>query len=110
MKKISKLSAAEFPGINEVKFNEWKEAVKKANQNTWIAMIVLVILNIFSYLFFKSVILGGILLVIVLVVINNKPNKLLYQDLDIVLKQILYYCKYDKRYDRVNFDQKLTLG
>lgn len=42
--------------------------------------------------------------------ISNNMRELLYQDLEKSLEQILYYCKYDKRYDRVNFNQKLALS
>lgn len=42
--------------------------------------------------------------------IANNMIQLLYQDLDSILEQILYYCRYDKRYGRANFVQKLTLG
>ena len=76
MKKFSELTAADFPGINEKKFKEWKEAVNTSNKNFLIALIVLILINIVLFLLFKTILLGGILFLIVLAVIFNKPNKL----------------------------------
>jgi hypothetical protein len=75
-KKFNELTAEDFPEVDSEKFNEWKEAVQNANMNTVFVLIGLLILNVFLFLTTGSFILGGLLLVVVLVAINRKPNRL----------------------------------
>ena len=79
MKKFKDLTAEDFPGIDEQKFNEWRDAVDRANKNSLIALGVLIIVNIFTFLLLRSFILGGILLLVVMIIINSKPKRLFKQ-------------------------------
>jgi Transposase DDE domain len=91
-------------------------SLSKERLETIIYMMLIFIVLFQMYIYNMAVVKAGksdiyqISLSKVSIYISNNVEQLLNQDLDPLLKQILYYCKYDKRNDRVNFDQKLTLG
>ncbi len=75
-RKFKELTVEDFPGVDPQKFDEWKEAVMEANQNTIMVFVGLIIFNIILFIALKGFMLGGLLLIIVLVLINRKPNRL----------------------------------
>jgi hypothetical protein len=76
MKKFKELSAADFPGTDPQKFDEWKQATHNANTYTAILLIALVLLNVILYLTTGSFMLGGLLLLVIFIFIWRKPNRL----------------------------------
>ncbi|MCX6174275.1 MAG: zinc ribbon domain-containing protein [Ignavibacteriales bacterium] len=75
-KKFKELTAEDFPGVDPEKFDEWKEAVLEADKNIIMVFVGLLVLNVILFLAMGSFMLGGILLVIVLIMVNRKPNRL----------------------------------
>ena len=78
-KKIRELTAEDFPGIDEQKFNEWKAAVLSANNASIVVLILLVIINIITLAVLQAFVLGGLLLFVIFILINIKPNRLFKQ-------------------------------
>jgi len=75
-RKFKELTAEDFPGVDGEKFNEWKEAVIEAEKNIIMVFVGLIILNVILFLAMGSFMLGGILLVVVLILVNKKSNRL----------------------------------
>ena len=75
-KKFKELTAEDFPGVDPEKFNEWKEAVQDAQKNSTLVLAGLLVLNVILFLTTGSFMLGGLLLIVVFILINRKPNKL----------------------------------
>jgi hypothetical protein len=76
MKKFKELTAADFPGADLQKFDEWKQAVNDANTHTVMLLIGLVLLNVILFVTTGSIMLGGLLLLLPIFFINRKPNRL----------------------------------
>jgi hypothetical protein len=76
MKSFKDLTAADFPGADEAKFDEWKQAVKDANTYTAVLVVGLVVLNVILYLTTGSIMLGGLVLLLIFFFIWRKPNRL----------------------------------
>ena len=76
MKRFKDLNAADFPGADEAKFNEWQQAVNDANTYTVVLLVGLVVLNVILYLTTGSIMLGGLLLLLIFFFIWRKPNRL----------------------------------
>jgi len=76
MRKVQDLTAADFPGVDPGRFEEWKQALKDAERNTIYLLAGLVVLNIVLYLVFDSIMLGGLLLLLVFFFIWRTPNRL----------------------------------
>jgi len=65
MRKVNELTSADFPGIDSLKFEEWKQSSANANRNLgylWLAFLVIVAILYFA---FEIVALPGFLLIIV---------------------------------------------
>jgi len=75
-KKFMELTAEDFPGVDPEKFDEWKEAVQDSEKNIIMVFVGLLVLNVILFLATGSFMLGGILLVVVIIIINLKPNRL----------------------------------
>jgi|GEM_PF-2536204 len=75
-KKFKELTAEDFPGVDPEKFNEWKQAVQYTNKSTILVLVVLLVLNVILFLAMGGFMLGGILLVVVIFLINRRPNRL----------------------------------
>ena len=65
MKKFKDLTAADFPGVDAAKFDEWKQAVQSANTYSVILLVGLVVLNVILYLTTGSIMLGGLFLLLI---------------------------------------------
>jgi hypothetical protein len=78
-KKIRELTTEDFPGVDELKLNEWKAAVQGANNASIVVLVLLVIINIITLTVMQAFVLGGLLLILVLALINIKPNRLFKQ-------------------------------
>lgn len=76
MKKFADLNAEDFPGIEQDKFYEWKNAVHTANTYTGVIFVALIVVNIILFATTGSIMLGGLLLLVPLFFINRKPNRL----------------------------------
>jgi hypothetical protein len=66
MKSISDLTASDFPGVDPIKFNEWKKSAKHANRSKTILGVGLLLLNIILFLAYGRFVSGGLLLVLIL--------------------------------------------
>jgi hypothetical protein len=76
MKKFADLTAEDFPGTDQDKFYEWKNAVHAANTYTGLIFLALLLVNIILFATTGSIMLGGLLLLVPLFFINRKPNRL----------------------------------
>jgi hypothetical protein len=76
MKKFADLTAEDFPGVDENKFYEWKNAIHAANTYTALIFLALIVVNVILIATTGSIMLGGLLLLIPLFFINRKPNRL----------------------------------
>jgi hypothetical protein len=76
MKKFEDLGAEDFPGVDSDKFYEWKNAVHTANTYTGVIFIALIVVNVILFVTTGSIMLGGLLLLVPLLFINRKPNRL----------------------------------
>ena len=76
MKKFKDLTAADFPGADAAKIDEWKQAVQNANTYTVVLLVGLVVVNLILYLTTGSIMLGGLLLLLIFFFIWRKPNRL----------------------------------
>lgn len=75
-KKFNDLTTDDFPGIDPVKFEEWKKAKETADKNTIVFLILFVVFNVILVLAIGYLWLGGLLLAIIFVFINRKFNRL----------------------------------
>ena len=75
MKKFKDLTAADFPGIDPVKFAQWQDAANRLNRNWRNAIIVLVILNVILLIVCQALALGGLLLFVVMAFVNRSAAR-----------------------------------
>ena len=77
MRKLKDLTPADFPGIDALKFEEWKQAVADANRNLgyfWLAFLALAVI---LFLAFQVIAFPGIVvLLLAMWLINRKGNRL----------------------------------
>ena len=77
MRKVEELTSADFPGIDSIKFEQWKQAAFNANRNLgylWLAFLVIAAILYFAFDIFA---LPGFLLIIVAQwLIFRKTNQL----------------------------------
>jgi len=77
MRKVQELTSADFPGIDPLKFEQWKQSSITANRNLgylWLAFLVIVAILYFAFDIFA---LPGFLLIIVAQwLIFRKTNQL----------------------------------
>lgn len=76
MKKFQELTHEDFPGIDQQKFYDWKQAVDQAKTYTLVLFIGLVVVNVVLFATTGSIMLGGLLLLLPLFFINRKPGRL----------------------------------
>jgi len=77
MIKIKDLTADDFPGVDEQKFQEWQDAFAKKTKIEGIIVIVIIVLNVFSYIAFKVLFIPSLLLLLlILFLVNLKQFKL----------------------------------
>jgi len=74
-KKFKDLTAADFPGIDTPRFDEWKQATQSANISTALLLIALVLLNVILYFTTGSIMLGGLLLLVAFIFVWRKPRR-----------------------------------
>jgi hypothetical protein len=49
MKSFKSLAASDFPGVNAQKFGEWKAAALRTRGNSYVVLVIYLVLNIKSY-------------------------------------------------------------
>jgi hypothetical protein len=81
MKKLSELVAEDFPGINPVRFEEWKQAQVSAGRNGVIVIAIIGVLGIISIFVFKvSGFIPAILMIVLIavsnIIVNGEANRL----------------------------------
>jgi len=88
MKKFKDLTASDFPRVDELKFQEWKNAFESANKNSIIILAIVVILNIILIIVWGTFIFPGILLLILMAYLINRKQSRLRKQLGITHKDI----------------------
>jgi hypothetical protein len=71
MKKFKALTADDFPGIDPVKFVQWRDVVVRMNKRWMIALWILLGLNVILIVVFPAVCLGGLLLIVIMAFVNR---------------------------------------
>lgn len=75
-RKFQDLTPDDFPGVDPVKFEEWKKARKDADRNLIIFLIFFLLINVIIFIVLKSLWLGGLVLILIIYFINKKFNTL----------------------------------
>ena len=76
MKPMQDLTINDFPGIDVFKFEEWKDAKAKAQQNLMLFLLILFLLNVVSLTTSGIFITGGLISVAIIYRIYRKSSQL----------------------------------
>jgi uncharacterized membrane protein (DUF2068 family) len=87
MRPIEQLQEAEFPGVDPVRFAEWRQEAASAARNTKTTFVILLIFNIILVFTVGAISLGGLPLFFVLYLLNRRSRRLL-RELGITAQEI----------------------
>jgi len=65
-KKFQDLTPNDFPGVDPVKFEEWKRLREVTNKNTIIFFVFFILFNVILFFSIGGIWLGGFLLILIL--------------------------------------------
>lgn len=77
MRPIEQLQEVEFPGVDPVRFAEWRQEAASAARNTKTTFVILLIFNIILVFTVGGIALGGLPLFLVLYLLNRRSQRLL---------------------------------
>lgn len=88
MRKVQELTSADFPGIDSLKFEEWKQSSVIANRNLGYFFLAFLAIGVILYLAFEIIATPGFLLIIVAqVLIFREPGRL-FKELGLTRKDL----------------------
>ena len=87
MRPIEQLQEVEFPGVDPVRFAEWRQEAASAARNTKTTFVILLIFNLILVFTVGAIALGGLPLFFVLYLLNRRSRRLL-RELGITAQEI----------------------
>jgi hypothetical protein len=89
MRKVAELTSADFPGIDSLKFEQWKQSVVNANRNLGYLMLAFLAIIAILYLAFDIFAIPGFLVIILAQWLIFRESGRLFKELGLTSKALI---------------------